>query len=169
MTTGERQERGGAAADGGCDAGDAARPPARSLAERLAERFGEVDPAISLEPAGAAASPSDFSSEVLRRLAARHHAGSRYKLEGEVAHGGMGAILRVYDEDLRRHLAMKVMLGRVTPTSPDAGAGPAPAASAGAFCFVSTKTSRAMRAAVSRAKEACKSWAATPAKGAMPE
>jgi hypothetical protein len=31
--------------------------------------------------------------------------GSRYQLEGELARGGMGAILKVWDEDLRRSLA----------------------------------------------------------------
>ena len=51
---------------------------------------------------------SGFSSEVLRRLAGRGPAATRYRMKGEVAHGGMGAILRVWDEDLRRHLAMKV-------------------------------------------------------------
>ncbi len=56
-----------------------------------------------------------FSSEVLTRLAGRAPASTRYRLEGEVAHGGMGAILRVWDEDLRRHLAMKVMLGQGLP------------------------------------------------------
>ncbi len=57
------------------------------------------------------ASDDDFTSEVLRRLAEREKPHTRYKLEGEVAHGGQGAILRVWDEDLRRHLAMKVILG----------------------------------------------------------
>jgi len=42
----------------------------------------------------------------------------RYQLEGEVARGGMGAILRVWDGDLRRHLAMKVALpNAATPTA----------------------------------------------------
>src|SRR6185436_5216949 len=36
----------------------------------------------------------------------------RYKLLGEVARGGMGAVLRIWDKDLRRTLAMKVVLGR---------------------------------------------------------
>ena len=35
----------------------------------------------------------------------------RLKLEGEIARGGMGAILKIWDEDIRRHLAMKVILG----------------------------------------------------------
>ncbi|HEX5052628.1 MAG TPA: protein kinase [Planctomycetota bacterium] len=36
---------------------------------------------------------------------------SRYRLEGEIARGGMGAILKVWDTDLHRALAMKVILG----------------------------------------------------------
>ena len=35
----------------------------------------------------------------------------RYRVRKEVARGGQGAILDVYDEDLRRNLAMKVVLG----------------------------------------------------------
>jgi serine/threonine-protein kinase len=35
----------------------------------------------------------------------------RYHLRGEVGHGGQGAILHVFDQDLRRHLAMKVVRG----------------------------------------------------------
>ncbi len=38
-------------------------------------------------------------------------AGSRYRMEGEIARGGMGAILKVWDSDLHRALAMKVILG----------------------------------------------------------
>ena len=37
---------------------------------------------------------------------------SRYDLRGEVARGGMGAILNVWDRDLRRNLAMNVVLGQ---------------------------------------------------------
>ena len=39
-------------------------------------------------------------------------ADSRYRVLGEIARGGMGAILRVRDDDLGRDLAMKVVLGR---------------------------------------------------------
>ena len=38
--------------------------------------------------------------------------GRRYEIQREIARGGMGAILRVWDEDLRRNLAMKVVLAR---------------------------------------------------------
>src|SRR5262245_35996380 len=48
----------------------------------------------------------------LKRLFGRTGVFERYKLEGEIARGGMGAILRVWDEDLQRHLAMKVVLGQ---------------------------------------------------------
>ncbi len=47
----------------------------------------------------------------------------RYDLCEEIAHGGMGAVVRVWDRDLERHLAMKVTKsGGVpgTPRSPDA-------------------------------------------------
>lgn len=37
---------------------------------------------------------------------------SRYEMRGEIARGGMGAIHRVYDNDVRRPLAMKVILGK---------------------------------------------------------
>ena len=37
------------------------------------------------------------------------HAG-RYRLEGEIARGGMGAVCRTHDPDLGRTLAVKVLL-----------------------------------------------------------
>ena len=55
--------------------------------------------------------PEDLLQELVRRLGARGSF-TRYRVHGEVARGGMGAILRVRDEDLRRDLAMKVVLSR---------------------------------------------------------
>ena len=87
-----------------------------SLAKRLKSQYGgDVDPQVTLSLEGGAApssAPGRSSAEVLSRLSGRGPASTRYKLEGEIAHGGMGAILGVWDEDLRRHLAMKVMLGK---------------------------------------------------------
>src|SRR6185436_16566371 len=54
------------------------------------------------------ASEADGAS--ITDLAARGASPARYTREGELARGGMGAILRVFDEVLRRRLAMKVVL-----------------------------------------------------------
>jgi WD40 repeat protein len=51
-------------------------------------------------------------SGVFERLASRPAVEGRLREEAEIARGGMGAILRVWDEDLRRTLAMKVSLAR---------------------------------------------------------
>jgi serine/threonine protein kinase len=50
------------------------------------------------------------ASQVVERLRARTRPADRYESKGEIARGGMGAIHRVFDQDLRRTLAMKVML-----------------------------------------------------------
>ncbi len=59
-----------------------------------------------------AARRADPSSarKLLQRLEARAQSGERYRFQEELARGGMGAILRVWDADLRRDLAMKVQL-----------------------------------------------------------
>ncbi|MCY2961554.1 MAG: SUMF1/EgtB/PvdO family nonheme iron enzyme [Planctomycetota bacterium] len=75
-----------------------------------------MDPEVSLDAApndpASATSASTPSAALAQRLAEHAPKQSRYKLEGEIARGGMGAILKIWDEDLRRHLAMKVILGR---------------------------------------------------------
>jgi serine/threonine protein kinase len=87
-------------------------PRDESFAARLKRKYGEgVDPEVSLGGEGVEA-PSGATSELLKRLAEHGLKSPRYRLEGEVARGGMGAILRIWDEDLRRHLAMKVVLGK---------------------------------------------------------
>ena len=80
--------------------------------ERLASVYGDgADPGIELEPPATAA---DSGSEVLARLVRRAGGVGRYRLQDEVARGGQGAVLRVWDEDLRRPLAMKVSLERAS-------------------------------------------------------
>ena len=84
-----------------------------SLSDRIREQFGsDVDPGISLEDEDTVEADTDFSSIELDRLADRSGDKPRYRVKGEVARGGMGMVLRVWDQDLRRHLAMKVMLER---------------------------------------------------------
>ena len=86
-----------------------------SLASRIRRRYGDdVDPVVSLE-GEAPPAPTSATNELLKRLSGRGPSTLRYTLEEEVARGGMGAILRVWDGDLRRHLAMKVVLGADAP------------------------------------------------------
>jgi formylglycine-generating enzyme required for sulfatase activity/serine/threonine protein kinase len=83
----------------------------RSVLAEIAERFGEEAVSkISLREPGKAAPGSTAASARIAELAARGKGFGRYDVEDEIARGGMGAILRVWDEDLRRHLAMKVAL-----------------------------------------------------------
>ena len=56
--------------------------------------------------------PPPSTGSLLERLKQHAPRSTRYQLEGEIARGGMGAILKVWDADLRRNLAMKVILGR---------------------------------------------------------
>jgi serine/threonine protein kinase/formylglycine-generating enzyme required for sulfatase activity len=95
------------------DAASRLRPRADEmpLAERLKRQFGEgVDPGVSL--GGEPRADSEPQSKLFERLRSEGPRGTRYKLLGEVERGGMGAILKIWDEELRRTLAMKVVLGR---------------------------------------------------------
>ena len=73
--------------------------------------------AVSISLASATEPPSMTPSARMSRLAARGSTFERYRIEGEVARGGMGAILKVWDDDLRRVLAMKVALDAGVPSS----------------------------------------------------
>ncbi|MCK5942680.1 MAG: serine/threonine protein kinase, partial [Planctomycetes bacterium] len=83
---------------------------------RLPRRLDEhLDPGVTLPEVPGDESPRPpiarpGSAEILDRLQDRGASKPRYRLDGELARGGMGAILKAYDEDLRRDLAMKVML-----------------------------------------------------------
>ncbi len=50
------------------------------------------------------------TEELLDRIADRQPLGARYAIECEIGRGGMGIVYRVQDGDLRRALAMKVLL-----------------------------------------------------------
>ncbi|MBI4882372.1 MAG: SUMF1/EgtB/PvdO family nonheme iron enzyme [Planctomycetes bacterium] len=91
------------------------RPPrGASLKRRFKEVFGRtVEAGLSVEPEPPL-SHGPGSQELLRRLAVHNPAHTRYRLKDEIAHGGMGSIFKVWDEDLRRNLAMKVMLARAS-------------------------------------------------------
>ena len=85
--------------------------PEAPFSERLRAQYGsDVDPRVTLSLETDGSESSELNSDVLTRLSQRGHVTNRYRLESEIARGGMGAVLGVFDEDLRRHLAMKVML-----------------------------------------------------------
>lgn len=50
------------------------------------------------------------SHELIARLREARGSGLRYRIESEIARGGMGSVLRVHDAELDRDLAMKVHL-----------------------------------------------------------
>ncbi len=86
------------------------------------KRMSEAGELSALPSSSPRAARSKVVAEFLARRAVRARQSDRYRLEGEVARGGMGAILRVWDTDLRRHLAMKVALA----DEPEASVGDSP-------------------------------------------
>ncbi|HZU38869.1 MAG TPA: tetratricopeptide repeat protein, partial [Gemmataceae bacterium] len=65
-----------------------------------------VDGGVTLPEAGPRAGPTSLP-DLLARHAAR---GERYLLAGEIARGGMGAVLKGHDGELGRDIAVKVLL-----------------------------------------------------------
>lgn len=91
--------------------------PRKGLVKSLEQRYGSaVNPEISLRESsvpdgpGSSASHRSPSSGILKRIEARGSQNDRYRVAGEIARGGMGAILEAWDEDLRRRIAMKMAL-----------------------------------------------------------
>lgn len=84
-----------------------------SLAERLRHWVGaNVDPAISVTPGiGADANGGEprLDPSIVEQLRGRGPVTGRYWLKAEIGHGGMGAVYRVVDRELRRHLALKFL------------------------------------------------------------
>ncbi|MBK7878792.1 MAG: SUMF1/EgtB/PvdO family nonheme iron enzyme [Planctomycetes bacterium] len=90
-----------------------------ALAERLEALHGKgIDPRIELESASNGGAGEGALLGSLRKKVRA----SRYVVEKEIARGGMGAILRVWDEDIRRHIAMKIALDRETEPGASASA-----------------------------------------------
>jgi hypothetical protein len=63
------------------------------------------------EKGGVGADVSLPSEDLPRDVSERIMGEERYEVLGEIGRGGMGAILRLLDRDIRRPVAMKVILG----------------------------------------------------------
>ena len=77
-----------------------------------ASKFGTLRGAVpkSGEPGAGSGTQQTSWDELVTRLTTKPAGSGRYRLVGEVAQGGMGVILEVWDEELKRPLAMKVAL-----------------------------------------------------------
>ncbi|HJP00461.1 MAG TPA: bifunctional serine/threonine-protein kinase/formylglycine-generating enzyme family protein [Planctomycetota bacterium] len=115
------------------------------LFSRFLERLGPDDLARNKgapeeSPADPQAEEPPPSTRLIERLGERRTVASRYRILEHVASGGMGAIYKVWDEDLRRTLAMKVAL--VSEPSRPSGSGAADSQSLGRFLEEAQVTSQ---------------------------
>jgi serine/threonine-protein kinase len=78
-----------------------------SVLEGLRSRFGPLQPVLLGEAEGESAHIVQPKSDA---MPTPEQTGDRYQLQGEIARGGMGAVLRGRDVDLGRDLAVKVLL-----------------------------------------------------------
>ena len=85
----------------------------QSIREFLSKK--ESRPRIDLDDEAPAEDPGSGVRERLAQIASRS---GRYALREEIARGGMGVILRVWDKDLRRTLAMKASFESITESDP---------------------------------------------------
>jgi serine/threonine-protein kinase len=78
-----------------------------SVLAGLRDSLGDLRPVLLKEAEGESAQIVKPKSDA---MPAPGQAGDRYQLQGEIARGGMGAVLRGRDVDLGRDLAVKVLL-----------------------------------------------------------
>jgi tetratricopeptide (TPR) repeat protein len=82
-----------------------------SVLSALRKSLGELRPVLLREAQGESAHVVKPRSDA---MPPPEQAGDRYQLQGEIARGGMGAVLRGRDVDLGRDLAVKVLLEKYT-------------------------------------------------------
>ena len=75
------------------------------------ERLSSESRAAATEAKAAMDSKSGRPDSLLWQLKRKLPRSDRYQLLGEIGRGGMGVVVKVWDEELQRHLAMKVVLG----------------------------------------------------------
>jgi serine/threonine protein kinase/tetratricopeptide (TPR) repeat protein len=84
-------------------------PGSASVLARIAESIGRV-PSVMLRDTEATTVPGPVAEPAATSVAGPAARIEKYKLFGEIARGGMGAVLRGRDLDLGRDLAVKVLL-----------------------------------------------------------
>ena len=80
-----------------------------SVLTSLVDSIGDV-PRVVLRDTDPGEDPSPVVMPASAEMPAHADHAARYQLFGEIAHGGMGAVLRGRDTDLGRDLAVKVLL-----------------------------------------------------------
>ncbi len=88
----------------------------RELVEGMLSVDESADDFLDRSPF-AAGTASERRRDRIRKLVDRSTFADRLEVEEEIAHGGMGTILRVRDTELRRTLAMKVIRGQTGAVS----------------------------------------------------
>lgn len=86
------------------------KPPAEPGQVSSTDETVASDPAATVDLGRSGENELPSTRQTLDRLSSHATQGRRYDLELEIGRGGMGAILKVRDRDLRRTLAMKVLL-----------------------------------------------------------
>ena len=86
----------------------AALASSQSFHESLRQRYGDINE-ITLSVDEDSSVDATVATQVDEGFRQRTYDTSRYRLEGEIARGGMGIVFRVKDQDLSRSIAMKVM------------------------------------------------------------
>jgi tetratricopeptide (TPR) repeat protein len=81
------------------------------LSERLVRRFGAGSLRDLNLQREAQPPPEEVFEGLYRTLRLKREGFGRYRVKDEVGQGGMGVVLRVWDDELKRHLAMKLIRG----------------------------------------------------------
>lgn len=88
----------------------------RELASLLEQRspadLFDIPPPRALDDLRALAAGADADSDPTAQVGALPRQAGRYVIEGEIARGGMGIVLRALDEEMGRRLAVKILSAR---------------------------------------------------------